>query len=68
MSPLIPSAVDLIVALLFFYKDGFSIKWPMKVDIPLNKKSKQKKKKLIPYPNYGLNSTSTVLLQGWLRH
>ena len=27
---------------LFFYKDGFGIKHPMKVDMPLNKETKMK--------------------------
>ena len=34
------STMDLIVSLLFFYKDDFSVKRPSKVDIALMKKSK----------------------------
>ena len=34
---LIPPAMGWIILLLFFYKDGFGIKYPTKVDIPLNK-------------------------------
>ena len=34
---LIPQAIGYRVPLLFFYKDGFGIKWPTKVDILLNK-------------------------------
>ena len=26
-----------IIPILFFYKNGFGIKWPTKVDMPLNK-------------------------------
>ena len=33
----------MVVPLLSFYKDGFSIKLPMKVDIPLNKEAKSNK-------------------------
>ena len=29
-----------IVLLLFFYKDGFGIKYPIKIDVPLNKETK----------------------------
>ena len=35
-SPYVP-AIGLIVPLLFFSKDGFAIKWPTTVDMPLNK-------------------------------
>ena len=38
MNSLIPK----IVPLLFFYKDGFGLKEPTKVDMPLNKESKSK--------------------------
>ena len=37
MHPLILPVIGSIVPPLFFYKDGFSIKQPMKVDVPLNK-------------------------------
>ena len=37
MNPLIPTAMGYILPLLFFYKDGFGIKKPMKADMPLNK-------------------------------
>ena len=40
MNHLNPPAKGLVVPLLFFYKDGFCIKQPMKVDIPLNKENK----------------------------
>ena len=33
-----------ILSLLFFYKDGFGIKYPIKVDMPLNKETKSKLK------------------------
>ena len=33
MNLLIPSAIDKIVTLLFFEKDGFGIAWPSKVDV-----------------------------------
>ena len=35
-------AIGLIASLLFFYNDDFGIKWPMKVDMPLNKETKHK--------------------------
>ena len=38
MKPFIPLAIDSIVLLLLFYKDGFGI--TMKVDMPLNKETK----------------------------
>ena len=41
---IIPPTIGKIVSLLFFNKDGFVIKLPMKVDMPLNKK-KQKTNK-----------------------
>ena len=39
MYPLIPLAMGSIVSLLFFYKDGFEIKYTTKVDMPLNKET-----------------------------
>ena len=39
MNPLIPPAMCYIVPLLFFYKDGFGIKWAITVDMPLNKET-----------------------------
>ena len=39
MNPFILPAMGLIVRLLFFYKDGFGIKLPTKVDMPLNKEN-----------------------------
>ena len=38
---IISPAIGWIVPLLFFYKDGFGIKSPIKVDMPLNKETKQ---------------------------
>ena len=35
----IPLVMGWIVPLLFFYKDGFGIKLPSKVDMPLNKET-----------------------------
>ena len=40
MNPYIPSAMGLMSPLLFFCKDTFSIKYFMKVDMPLNKETK----------------------------
>ena len=37
MNPIISLAMSWLVSLLFFYKDGFGIKYHLKVDIPLNK-------------------------------
>ena len=31
-----------MVLLLFIYKDGFGIKWLMKIDMPLNKETETK--------------------------
>ena len=45
---------------MFFYKDGFGIELPMKVDMPLNKETKEPS---YP-PRYRLNSITAVLLQG----
>ena len=42
MNPLIVLAICYIVPLLFFYENGFGIKWPTKVDMPLNKETKPK--------------------------
>ena len=39
MTILIPPSV---LALLLIYKDGFGIKQPMKVDMPLNKETKER--------------------------
>ena len=39
MNLLIPPAMNLIVPLLFFYKDGFVIKESMKNDMPSNKQT-----------------------------
>ena len=32
--------MDWMISLPFFYKDGFAIKWPAKVDMSLNKETK----------------------------
>ena len=40
MKPLILSAMGQIAPLLFFFENGFGIKWPTKVDMPLNKETK----------------------------
>ena len=40
MNPLILSVMGLIVSLLSFYKDGFSIKYPTTIDMPLKKETK----------------------------
>ena len=37
---LLPTAIGLIVSLLFLYMDSFGIKWLTKVDMPLNKETK----------------------------
>ena len=44
MNSLIPPAIGSIVPLLFFYKDGLDIKKPMKVSMPVNKRSQTKQK------------------------
>ena len=36
-----PPAIDLKTQLLFFYKDGFGIKYPTNVDMPLNKETER---------------------------
>ena len=41
MRSLITTAMGLIISLLFFNEGDFSIKYPMKVDTPLNKEAKQ---------------------------
>ena len=38
--PLIPSVRGEIVTQLFFYKNYFGIKYPIKVDMPLNRETK----------------------------
>ena len=40
MNPLILPAMGEIVPLLFFLENGFGIKLPTKVDVPLNKETK----------------------------
>ena len=40
MNPLILPEIGLIVPLLFFSENGFGIKQPTKVDMPLNKETK----------------------------
>ena len=40
MNPLILSAMGQIVSLMFFLENGFGIKQPSKVDMPLNKETK----------------------------
>ena len=45
MKPFISPAISKIVPLLLFYKDGFGINYSTKVDMPLNKKKHQRKKK-----------------------
>ena len=40
MNSIIPPAMDQIVSLLSFYKDGSDIKWPSKVDMPFNEEAK----------------------------
>ena len=40
MNLFIHPALDLMVSLLLFYKDGFAIKWPTKDDMPLSKETK----------------------------
>ena len=37
LNPLITQAISYMVPLLSFYKDGFSIKLPTKVDVPLKR-------------------------------
>ena len=37
MSPLIHPTIGQIIPLLIFYKGGFDIKYPTRVDMPLNK-------------------------------
>ncbi len=39
MNSLIPPAMGYIALLLSFYRDGFSIEYSKKVDMPLNKKT-----------------------------
>ena len=39
--------MDLIVLPLFFYKDGFGIKYPTQVDMLLNKDSKRNQTKIV---------------------
>ena len=54
--PLRP-AVSWIVSLLFFYKNGFSIKYSMMVEMPLNKETDQ-----LPVRSGGSNLRKTNLL------
>ena len=46
MKPLISLAIGQIVPVLFFYKDGLGIKWPIQVDMPLKKETETDKKVL----------------------
>ena len=54
MKPLIPLAMGEIISLLFFYNDGFAIKYLMKVDMPSIKETKTS--------NVSLSSLRQVLL------
>ena len=40
MNHVIPPSIGLIVPLLFFYKDGFGIESPSKIDMALNKRNR----------------------------
>ena len=40
MNPFILTAMGQIVSMLFFEKDGFSMKWPTKVDMLLKQETK----------------------------
>ena len=46
MNALIPPALGFIVSVLFFFRDGFDVKQPQKVDILVNKETKQYLKRL----------------------
>ena len=39
INPLLSPVMDYIISLMFFYKDGFGIKLPMKVDMPLKQRN-----------------------------
>ena len=41
-NPLIPAVMGWMVSFLFFYKDGFGIKWSTKVYMLLTKEKKKK--------------------------
>ena len=45
-NPLTLPSMEKIVHLLLFYRDGFGIEWPSKIDMPLKKKPKLKIKHL----------------------
>ena len=40
MNPIIPPAMCYVAPQQFFYKDGFGIKQPKKIDMPFNKETK----------------------------
>ena len=68
MNLFIPPAMDWIVWLLFFYKEGFVIKYPTKVDMPSKKETQLETLQLyanyffldmnIRYHNCAMNETS----------
>ena len=53
-----------MVALLFFYKNGFGIKQPMKVDIPLNNETEASF--LLMFLEHTLHNTISV--PKWILH
>ena len=63
--PPYPLAMSQIVSQLFFYKDGFGIKYPTNVDISLNKETKPNQQKCMCSTNINqsayLHSTGVKL-------
>ena len=54
MSSFIPASVGWIVPQLFFYKDRFGTKQPIKVDMPLSKETKPKQEKILCQESMGI--------------
>ena len=65
--------MDLIESLLVFYKGSFGIKWPIKIDMPLNKETKPFFRKLsAPYTDTSVDLIRELVRKtvsqptGWL--
>ena len=73
MNPFILPAMSSIASLLFLSKDGFGIKWPMKLDMPLNKatcKNKYAQVKQIKCFHIELKNEQTniyCIIQKWVQ-
>ena len=59
MNLFVPQAMGWMISLMFFYKNGFGVKQPIKLDVPLNNVTEQLSKKNQIYGNQN-NKTSCI--------